>query len=402
MAYGKVSEAYWHDDKIRSLSEDGRHLMLYLMSCPHGNRLGLFVLAPAYAAEDVQWEIERVTRTLAELRDASRVQWDERNRVVFVRHYLRHNTLLNQSVVKGAINDLASLPESHLLGDLLAAVVEEQKGPSGRIRGHYKELEEAIRSRILIRGAKTRTTRADAGGSHNAGHNAPHNDGHYVDQAPTELDAPGSSPPGDASEEVRSAPEDSHNAGHNATQAWGGKGRQGSKLAHSSPPPSLAEPDLTSPSRTWPGPAGPREVGESIEAEVGRHRATARANIVAIHGSEQPVEIHGHLVGVGIELERYKRVCAAGFDPPEIVAQAIAHVPQVTGLERPVSLALWESDGGGLTDVYQRCVTAVHTSAPPIEVGAKAKGIPVPRDLSDAQREAHRKLEEARRQEASS
>ena len=148
MSYGKVSESYWHDDAIRALSEDARHGMLYLISCPHGNRLGLFVLAPAYAAEDLQWETERVSAMLTELRDAGRILWDEANRVVFVRYYLRHNTLANGNVIKGALRDLEALPRTPLIGDLLDSVVDEQKGPAGPVKVHYGELEEDLRRRV--------------------------------------------------------------------------------------------------------------------------------------------------------------------------------------------------------------------------------------------------------------
>ena len=50
MAYGRIEETFWHDPKIRALSEDGRNLMLYLLTCPRKNRLGCFALDPFYAA----------------------------------------------------------------------------------------------------------------------------------------------------------------------------------------------------------------------------------------------------------------------------------------------------------------------------------------------------------------
>ena len=105
MSYGRISEAYWHDDVIRALTEPARYFMLYLMSCPHGNRLGLFVLAPAYAAEDLDcedspWDGAKVVSILQELVDKGRILWDRPARMVFVRYYLRHNVLLNGSVVK--------------------------------------------------------------------------------------------------------------------------------------------------------------------------------------------------------------------------------------------------------------------------------------------------------------
>lgn len=47
-------------------------------------------------------------------------------------------------------------------------------------------------------------------------------------------------------------------------------------------------------------------------------------------------------VGVGLDIERYKRLASEPGADPEIVAMAIRYLPEVAGIEPPVSLALWE------------------------------------------------------------
>lgn len=177
MAYGKVSETFWHDEKIRRLSEHARYFMLYLMSCPHGNRLGLFVLDPLYAAADVGWDPDQVREVLQELADAERISWDQPNRVVFVRNFLRHNTLLNGSVVKGALNDLDSVPDTSLLEELGAVVRAAIDGEDGPCRPHYGELMEEIMRRIM---PKTSKRPVLSGDPHNAGHNGAHDEGQTI------------------------------------------------------------------------------------------------------------------------------------------------------------------------------------------------------------------------------
>lgn len=115
MAYAKVEETFWHDKVVRSLSEDGRTFFFYLITCPHKNRLGCFVLDPMYAAADLQWDPARVAEGIAELQRRERIDWDAEHRVVFVRNHAEHNTLENPQVVKGAISDLRALPDTHLL-----------------------------------------------------------------------------------------------------------------------------------------------------------------------------------------------------------------------------------------------------------------------------------------------
>lgn len=144
MAYGKVHETFWDDPVIRSLPESAAYLMLYLMTCRHRNRLGLFVLDPGYIAADLRWSADKVAENLAALRNARRIDYDEEHRVVFIRRYLRHNTLENQRVATGAMADLASIPDTPLLADLLAALEENA-------RPHYREIIEQLRNRIANR-----------------------------------------------------------------------------------------------------------------------------------------------------------------------------------------------------------------------------------------------------------
>lgn len=316
MSYCRLSEAYWNDDVIRGITEPARYFMLYLMSCKHTNRLGLFVLDPGYAAsdldcDDVAWKRDKVERLLEELRDADRVGWDPRTRSVFVRHYLRHNVLHNASVVMGALNDLAGLPTTFLLGDLLDTVIEERKGESGPKLVHYAPLEDELRRRCLLAGVDWKN-----GGDIEEKHGVPHGAG--------------------------------HGAGHR--RRAGARNR----TVPDRTVPSLTEPDRTDPTRTGRGEHGGREDDIDLEKEIRACLTEARRNIVAIHGSAEQVEIEGHLLGVGIEIDAFKRLCRSGSDPPHIIAAAIAHLPAVCGLEPPVSLARWTSDEG--QPVYEQCV----------------------------------------------
>ena len=316
MSYCRLSEAYWNDDVIRGITEPARYFMLYLMSCKHTNRLGLFVLDPGYAAsdldcEDVAWKRDKVERLLEELRDAGRVGWDPPTRVVFVRHYLRHNVLRNGSVIKGALTDLAGVPETFLLGELLDTVIEEQEGEAGPKLVHYGELEDELRRRCLLAGVDFKNG-ADV--------EEKHSDGHSV----------------------------RHSAGHSRSA----RARVPTLPSRTVPDPSL--PDRTDPTRTDRGEHGGREDDKALEVEIRANLPTARRNIVAIHGSPKDVVIEGHKLGVGIEIDAYKRLCRSGSDPPHIIAAAIAHLPAVCELEPPVSLARWTSDDG--QPVYEQCV----------------------------------------------
>jgi hypothetical protein len=89
--YGKVFSRIWESPDFRALSEDGRTLALYLLTCQHGTIAGLFRVPDGYASEDLQWGSERVSegfRNLAENGFATRC---EVTKWVWITKYLQHN-----------------------------------------------------------------------------------------------------------------------------------------------------------------------------------------------------------------------------------------------------------------------------------------------------------------------
>lgn len=141
MAYGKVEETFWSDELIRRLSEDARSFMLYLLTCPHRNRLGCFVLDAYYAGGDLLWENPRVIAARTEIERAGRIRWDPGTRVIYITNHWRHNLLRNQQAVKGAVSELQSIPDNPFLPQLLADIEANE-------RNHYQALIEAVRARV--------------------------------------------------------------------------------------------------------------------------------------------------------------------------------------------------------------------------------------------------------------
>ena len=67
--YGKIETGFWHSSKIRQLSEKTKFLTLYLLSCPHGNAVGCFVLHDGYISADLGWSADTVAHCIEELVD---------------------------------------------------------------------------------------------------------------------------------------------------------------------------------------------------------------------------------------------------------------------------------------------------------------------------------------------
>ncbi len=110
--YGKVHTSFWSSDNIRNLSEDGRMLALYLLTCPHGTIAGVFRLPDGYICDDMQWTAKRVQVTLTELFTNGFATRCEVTKWVWVTKYLEWNPLENPNQRKAAAKLASQIPET--------------------------------------------------------------------------------------------------------------------------------------------------------------------------------------------------------------------------------------------------------------------------------------------------
>jgi len=134
--YTRVESRFWQDEKMRLVSSDARHLMLYLLTSPHRNILGMYFLPIPYACFDLGWDEHRFGKGLSELLGKGCIKYDEENHVVLVINFLKHNPLENQNQVKSAVDKLEQLPQTPLIKDLYEIVKDEKP--------HYKQLVERL------------------------------------------------------------------------------------------------------------------------------------------------------------------------------------------------------------------------------------------------------------------
>ena len=108
--YGKVHTSFWSSATTRSLSEDGRTLALYLLTCPHGTIAGVFRLPDGYACEDLQWEPKRVHEGFAELLANGFANRCETTKWVWVTKYLEWNQPENPNQRKAVAKIATQVP----------------------------------------------------------------------------------------------------------------------------------------------------------------------------------------------------------------------------------------------------------------------------------------------------
>lgn len=120
--YGKVFCAIWSSDDFRALSEDGRALVMYLLTCPHCTAIGAFRLPDAYAAEDLQWSAGRVAKGFAELFQNGFATRDERSKWVVIHRFMDWNPIENPNQAKAAAKLVAQMPQCAAKYMLLQAI----------------------------------------------------------------------------------------------------------------------------------------------------------------------------------------------------------------------------------------------------------------------------------------
>lgn len=97
---------------MRALSEDGRALAIYLLTCPHGTIAGVFRLPDGYVCDDIQWNAERVNGTLCELFDKGFATRCEDSKWVWVTKHLEWNPPENPNQIKAAAKMVLQVPDS--------------------------------------------------------------------------------------------------------------------------------------------------------------------------------------------------------------------------------------------------------------------------------------------------
>jgi hypothetical protein len=146
MNFAKVSRSLWHSRKFRSLTSDSeRMLYLYLITCPHGNSAGCFVLPALYACADLGWSEQQYADGIHTLSKAGLIGFDKDEQTVRIVGWFRFNAPQNPKHAAGIRNVIASVQSKRLkalcLNELEAVLKgepppEEPPDPPSSGNGH--------------------------------------------------------------------------------------------------------------------------------------------------------------------------------------------------------------------------------------------------------------------------
>ena len=120
--YIRIATKFWQDEKARRLSDDAKLLYLYVLTSPHSNMAGYYVLPKPYVVYDLQWLPERLDKAFNELLRMGIIKYCEQNDVVFIPNFFKYNPIQNRNQAVGVARRVSELPANTLQKDFLAAV----------------------------------------------------------------------------------------------------------------------------------------------------------------------------------------------------------------------------------------------------------------------------------------
>lgn len=110
--YNTVAGIFWRDRKIRGLSEDGRMLAIYFLTCEHRTTEGFYNLPRVLVIDDLRWNTGRFDAACMELADVGFARYDTNAEVVFITKGLKYNTPKGVNATKGAVTAIDTVQDA--------------------------------------------------------------------------------------------------------------------------------------------------------------------------------------------------------------------------------------------------------------------------------------------------
>jgi len=139
MRYQKIESKIWHDEKFIGLSSSQQRLFFYILTSPHNNLTGLYVLKNGYACEDLRCNVKDFQKDLRKLLEMGFIKYDSETSVIWVKNFLKHNPLTNPNQKKAAKKIICDLPKTFLIQEFIIFNKELAEGlPEGLTEGLSK------------------------------------------------------------------------------------------------------------------------------------------------------------------------------------------------------------------------------------------------------------------------
>lgn len=129
MRYQKIHSQIWHDEKFMQLSPESQRLFLYLLSSPHSNSIGLYVINKMYICADLKMTLPQLKKPFDELIQAGLIMYDDSVNLILIVNHLKHNKIENEKQALGAKKIIETLPKSKLYQEVIIQLPKHYHKP---------------------------------------------------------------------------------------------------------------------------------------------------------------------------------------------------------------------------------------------------------------------------------
>lgn len=113
--FTKVSNSIWNSTKFNRLKCDRAKLAyLYMLTCPHSNSSGCYTLKVGYAAADLSWEFEAISKAIETLSEVGLIEFDKASETVRIVNWVTFNPPTNAKHALGILGHLKSATSRRL------------------------------------------------------------------------------------------------------------------------------------------------------------------------------------------------------------------------------------------------------------------------------------------------
>ena len=114
MRYTKIHTQIWNDEKFIKLSSSQQRLFLYILTSPHSNLIGFYVLKKTYIQGDLEVLPKDLAKDLAKLCLEGLISYDDTLQVVLIHNWMKHNPITNPNQRVSAKKIVSELPKTYL------------------------------------------------------------------------------------------------------------------------------------------------------------------------------------------------------------------------------------------------------------------------------------------------
>ena len=114
MRYTKIHTQIWNDEKFIRLSPEQQRLFLYILTSPHSNIIGYYVLKKTYIQGDLEVLPKDLAKDLAKLCSVGLISYDDDLQMVLIHNWVKHNPITNPNQKIASHKILKEMPKSHL------------------------------------------------------------------------------------------------------------------------------------------------------------------------------------------------------------------------------------------------------------------------------------------------